>query len=147
MFVLGGGPEVLALVRDVLLLQGTFFGDEGDAALLPEWWIGEDHAETLAGIGSQRVHATRDGRGVGVHAVQVEVHGAQPARLRHQLEAADESTLEVPILVGIEFCAVLLQDVLVGGDEKAAGAAGRIADGVVETGPYGVYDAFYERTG
>ena len=64
LFVLGGGPEVLALVRDVLLLQGTFFGDEGDAALLPEWWIGEDHAEALAGICCEGVHAARDWGGV-----------------------------------------------------------------------------------
>ena len=79
--------------------------------------------------------------------MQVEVHGAQPSRFRYQLEAAGEAALEVPILVGIELCSVLREDVLVGGDEKAAGAAGRIADCVVGSGAHDVYDALYERTG
>src|SRR3712207_6350717 len=96
LLVVGGGPEVLALVGYVLLLQSAFFGDEGDAALLPEGWIGEDHAEALAGIGGERVHTARDGRGVGVHAVQVEIHGAQRIALfsfMHVLRTAASAVL------------------------------------------------------
>ena len=63
LLVLGSCPEVLTGVGYVFLLQGAFFGDEGDAALLAEWWIGEDHAEAPAGIGGEGVHSACDGRG------------------------------------------------------------------------------------
>jgi hypothetical protein len=101
LLVLGGGPEVLAGVGYVFFLQGAFLGDEGDAALLAEGRICEDQAEALAGIGGEGVYAARDGRGIGVHAVQVEVHGAQPASFGNQLEAAGEAAFQVPVLVGV----------------------------------------------
>jgi hypothetical protein len=49
--------------------------------------------------------------------------------------------LEVPVLVRVQLRAVLREDVLVGGDEKASGAASRIADSVFGGGAHDVYDA------
>jgi hypothetical protein len=50
LLVLGGCPEVLPLVGHLLLLQLALLSHDGDARLLAEGWIGQDHAEPLARI-------------------------------------------------------------------------------------------------
>jgi hypothetical protein len=62
--------------------------------------------------------------------VQVEVHYAQTARVRYELEAAREVAAQVPLLVQVERMAVFFEDALVGGEEEAARAARGVADGV-----------------
>jgi hypothetical protein len=61
LLVLGGRPEVLALVAGVLLLQLAGLVDDGDGALLAERRVGQHHAEALPRVRGQRVHARTDG--------------------------------------------------------------------------------------
>jgi very-short-patch-repair endonuclease len=90
LLVLRRRPEILPLVGRVFLLQIAFLVDDGDAALLAERRIGQHHAEPLARIAGQRIHARADRAGIGVDAVQVQVHDAQPGRVGDQFPALDE---------------------------------------------------------
>ena len=63
--------------------------------------------------------------------MQVQVHDAQPGRVGDQFPAVHELLAQVLLLVLVEVLAVVLDDVVVGGQQEAARAAGRVADGVV----------------
>ena len=63
--------------------------------------------------------------------MQVEVHGAQAPGCGHKLEASGDAPLQVPLLVKIEIGSVLIEDILVGSDQEATGAAGRVTYGIV----------------
>ena len=108
LLVLGRGPEVLPLVGLVFLLQVARLVDDGDAAFLAERRIGQHHAESLAGIAGQAVHARRDRAGIGVDAVQVQVHDAQPGRVRDQFPALHEPRPQVLLLILVEVLALVL---------------------------------------
>ena len=102
--------------------------DDRDRRLLPERRIGEHHVEPLARVGPQRVVDVDRAVGLGrLDAVQQQVHRAQPGGVVDDLPAGEQPRAEVALLVGVEvgWCR---QDVLVGGEEEAAGAAGRVAD-------------------
>ena len=102
LLVLRRRPEVLPLVGGVFLLQVAGLVDDGDAAFLAERRIGQHHAEPLAGIAGQAVHAGLDRARVGVDAVQVQVHDAQAGRVRDQFPALDELRPQVLLLVLVE---------------------------------------------
>jgi hypothetical protein len=97
------------------------------AALLAEGRIGQHHVEALAGVGRQRVGHLDGHALLGADAVQHQVHRAHARRGLHQLPAAEGAFLEVALLVAGEV-GVVLHQVLVRGEQKAAGAAGRVAD-------------------
>ena len=79
LLVAGGGPEVVA--DDVLGFAPHFalVGDEGDAALLAEGWIGEDHFEVFARVGGEAI-GNMDG---GIQQGRVPTRPYPPPRLYH----------------------------------------------------------------
>ena len=119
LLVLRGRPEILPFVAVFFLFQVAFLVDDGDAALLAEGRIGQDQAEAVAGIAGQAVHARMDRAGIGVDAVQVEVHNAQPGRVGHQFPAMHKALPQVLLLVGVEFLAVVLGHVFMGTDQRS----------------------------
>jgi hypothetical protein len=72
--------------------------------------------------------------------VQVEVHDAQAGGVGHQLPAAHEALAQVLLLIGIECLAMLADHEVVGTQEEAARATGRVADGVVRVGLHHIDD-------
>ncbi len=147
LLVLCRGPEVLPFVGGVFFFQVAFLVDDGDAALLAERRIGQHHAEPLARVTretvSPRLHRAR----IGVDAVQVQVHDAQPGGVGDQFPALHERRPQVLLLILVEFLAVVADDVVVGGQQESARAAGRIADGVVRLRPHHVDDGLDQFAG
>ena len=131
LFVLRRRPEILPLVRSVLFFEIAFLIDDRDAALLSERRIGQHHAEPFARIGSETVETRRDRARIGVDAVQVEIHDAQPCGRRNQLPSAHELLAQMFLLVRIELSAEVARHVVVRGEQKAAGTACRIANRIV----------------
>ena len=129
LFVRGGGPEFVALV---FLLFGTdlaVVADDGVAAFLAERRVGEDHVELPTaglgeGVGSVDGWIIRVGGGT--DAVQVEVHGAEADDAGDDVGAAQGLGPEVLHLRLAEL--VVLGDVVVGGEQEAAGTAGGVAN-------------------
>ena len=121
---------VLRLVLDLPVVA-----DDGEAALFAEGRVGEDHVERLRWAGGEGV-VDVDGAVVAVvaDAVQVEVHDAEADDAGDDLAAAQGVVAEVVPLVLVERCGRWLADVVVGGEEEAAGAAGGVADGLRRAG-------------
>ena len=145
LLVAGGGPEVVAHDGLRLALGLALFGDEGDAALLAEGRIGQHHVEAVAGVGGQAVgrrgwgcrrrwRRCRAGRGSS--------RTAGPRCPRSPSRAARR---------GRRCChwsrssGVVCLDVVVRGQQEAAGAAGRVADGLPGRGAHHVHDGLDER--
>ena len=63
---------------------------------------------------------------VAADAVEVEVHGAEPRRAVHDLPAVQGVPLE-PLPLAPVHGRVAVDDIVVGGQQEAAGAAGRVA--------------------
>ena len=125
-------PEILPLVGMLFLLEVPLLVDDRDAALLPEGGIGEDHAVALAGVVGQAIDARLDRARIGVYAVEVEIHDAQAGRVGHDLPAMHKAGPQLLLLVLVESAPLVLHDVVVGREEESAGAACRVADGVVD---------------
>ena len=81
---------------------------------------------------------------VAADAVKVEVHHAQPGRAVHDLPAVQGVPLQVLQLAPVHR-RVMADDVVMGGQQEAAGATGRVADGVVGPGPHHVHDGLDQR--
>ncbi len=144
LLVAGGGPEVVAL-HDVFLGGGlAVFAHDHCAALLAEGRIGQHHVEALAGVGGQRVGHTHRHALLRANAVQHQVHRAHARRALHQLPAAEGAFLQMALLVAGEV-GVVVCEVLVRGEQKAAGAAGRIAGHLTRPGRDAVHHRLNER--
>ena len=76
---------------------------------------------------------------VAADAVEVQVHGAEPGRAVHDLPAMQGVALE-PLPLAPVHGRVAGDDVVVGRQQETAGAAGRVADGVVGAGAHHVHD-------
>jgi hypothetical protein len=77
--------------------------------------------------------------------VQVQVHDAEAGGVVDDLPAAQGVVRDVVELVAVERV-VVAEDVVVGGQEKAAGPGGRVTDGVRRRRPHHVDDSLDERT-
>jgi len=145
LLVAGGGPEVVAL-HDVFLGGGlAVFAHDHRAALLAEGRIGQHHVEALAEVGSQRVgHAHRRAL-LGADAMEHQVHRAHARLALHQLPAAEGAVCQVTLLVAGEVGEVVRQVVLMRGEQKAVGAAGRVADHLARPGRDAVHHRLNER--
>ena len=140
LFVLRAGPEVLTLVGVRPSLQLAFFIDDLDRALLAEGRIGQNHREPLAGVACQAVHTGPNGARVRVDPVQVQVHDAEPGGRGNDVHSLDEVPAKMALLVRVQRASVLPQDMVVGGEQDAAGTAGGIAHRVVRPGLHDVDD-------
>jgi len=54
LFIARAGPEIIAMHDERLFFFVAGFVDDGDAALLSEWWIGQHHL-VFAVFASERV--------------------------------------------------------------------------------------------
>ena len=80
---------------------------------------------------------------VGADAVQVEVHPAQSGDVRDQLDGAQRVEAEVPLLIAVQVGVAL--DVIVRGQQKAAGAAGRVDHHLARARPNAIDDCLNDR--
>ena len=128
----------------LFLFEIPFLIDDGDAALLAERRIGENDAEPLARIAREAVHARLDWAGIGVDAVQIQIHDAKPSRIGDQFPALHELGSQVFLLILVERLAVLLHDRIVSRQQEAARPRRRIADGVIGAGLNAIDDGFDE---
>jgi hypothetical protein len=131
LLVAGGRPEVGAVVGEGLFVGLAVVVEDGDRGLLAEGGIREDDLGLvgLGGLGAEGVVGLDRGVAVvvvGADAVQEQVHGAQATDPLDELDAAQGLVAKVPLLVLVELVVAL--DVLVGGEEEPAGAAGRVDD-------------------
>src|SRR5207253_11117916 len=124
------GPVVDAHLGERFATGLSLLVDVGDAALLAEGGIGQHHAEALARVGGQAVaDVDRAGLRVRPDAVQVQVHDAEAGGVVDDLPAAQGVVRDVVELVAVERV-VVAEDVVVGGQEEAAGPGGRVTDRV-----------------
>jgi len=130
LFVGGGGPEVLPLDNIRLLGSLAVFTDNGGATFLAERGIGQDYLEAVAGVGGQSI-AYIQGQFATVitDTVQHQVHGAKTGRALDQLPAGKGRVREGALLL-LGHIGVIGNDVFMGGQQKAASTAGRVADGL-----------------
>ena len=139
----GGGPEILAIDGQRLALLLPFGVDHHDAGFAAKGRIGEDQVVARAGIGRQAV-AGLDWR-IGLvgtarsDAVQQQVHGAQACDAVDDLDAVQRVELQEPLLVPVHG-GVAVGKRIVRGQQEAAGAAGRIADGLARLRSHDVDD-------
>ena len=129
LLVAGRGPEVGALDHQALPLGLSLRVDEGEAGLPSEGGIGQHHVEVDARVTAQAV-VHGDVRLVPADAVKVQVHDAEPRGTVDDLPAVQGTVLEVGTLVRIHVL-VVVNDIVVGREQKPAGAAGGVAYGRV----------------
>lgn len=141
LFVAGGGPEVGAIDGEAFLELFAVSADYGDAAFFSKGRIGQDHVvlavfrrESIFGHNGERTICWQRGGAV-ADAVEEEVHGAEAGDAVHEFDSEQGAALELFLLRFIE--ARLFRDVIVRGEQEAAGAAGGVADGkwAVRPGP------------
>lgn len=77
--------------------------------------------------------------------MQHHVHGAKPRCGVHQFPAAQGAGIKELFLLPVQF--VVLGDVVVGRQQEAAGAAGRIADRLTGSGRHHLYHGLDQRPG
>ena len=138
LLIAGGCPEVGTFHRQGLPFRLALTVDKGQAGLAAEGRVGQHHVVVDAGMGPKAVVHGDVGL-VAADAVEVQVHHAQPGRAVHDLPAVQGVPLQVLLLILVHG-RVAVNNVVVGGQQKTAGAAGRVADGVVRAGAHRVHD-------
>ena len=81
---------------------------------------------------------------VPAYAVQVQVHNTHPRRAVDDLPAVQRAVLQV-VLLALVHLNIFLLDVVVGGQQESAGAAGGIADGHIRPRTHHLHDRLDER--
>lgn len=125
------GPERGEDVRDeVELLVARLDGEVVAVgrlvrALGAEGWIGEDVVEAVAAVRFVDGVVERD---VGLDAVEEKIHQREPARTRDEVLAEVGLRLDALRIGTVEDAFGFRDEPFVGADEKAAGAARRVAD-------------------
>ena len=138
LLVRGGRPEILPVVGEVVGFLLALLVGEAHRAFLAEGRIGEDVVEASARSARP---ARRSGEISDVavdlaDVVQEHVHQAEAARVGDDLVAVKRLVLQERLLRLVELVVVRVGQEVVGGEEEAAGAAGRIGDGLARLGPH-----------
>ena len=131
LLVTGADPEIIPYDDRCLSGCSPVLGHIGDAALAPKGRIGQHHLEVLvlAGLVVQAiVHMDMDViiRPVTADTMQEQIHDAQAGSIVHDLPTMEGVVAQMPLLIGIQL--VVPGDVVMGSEQKAASAAGWIAD-------------------
>ena len=122
--------EVLALDLAVLAHLASVGADHRQRRLAAERRVRQHHGPALAGVGDQGVLDVDERVAVRrPDAVEQQVHRRQPRGAVDELEAGDELVAQV-LALGRRQARGVAGGVLVGGEQEAAGAAGRVDDGV-----------------
>ena len=142
--VAGGGPEVGAFHRQALPLSPAFLVDEGQRGCAAERRIGQHHVVVDAGRRAQAV-IHFDVGAVAADAVEIQVHHTEPRRAIDNLPAVQRVVAQMLQLLPVHG-RVMLDDVVVGGQQEPAGTAGRVADGHIRPGPHHIDDGLDQGT-
>jgi hypothetical protein len=127
LFVGGGSVEVLAVVDQVLFLLLSGFVGEGHAALFAKGGIGKHVVVGFLRWGDQGVLGVDHTFAADVaDVVKEHVHQGEAAGASDDFVTPEGEEFEVVFLVAIQLIAV--DQEVVGGEEKAAGAAGGISN-------------------
>lgn len=136
-----GELEVLALVVLALAGHRAVLAHHRVARFLAKRRIGQHHVEAPAIVAGQRIALHHRAAAV-ADAMQVEVHRAQAHHLIHDVHAPERRVAQrvqpLPVL-GLRL------HVVVGGEQKAAGAAGRVADGLADLRIHAAHDGLDHR--
>ena len=128
LFVGGGRPEILPFVDERVFPRTPFFIHNCDAAFLAKGWIRQHYVVALARIRDEAVPGFH-GTLVSADTVEVQVHHAKPDHAVHNIRAVKGLVSQEALLCSVKPIA-FLGKVVIGSQEKSAGAACRIADGL-----------------
>lgn len=128
LFVARGDREVLADIVLPLGVDPAPVVDDAERLALPERRVGQDNVPALGRLGQQGVRRDHRRR-VAADPVQVEVHGAQPHHLGHDVVAAEGLAPQPFVDLAVPRRGLGLH-VLVGGQQEPTGPTGRVADGL-----------------
>lgn len=139
-----GATKVVAVDDERLSAALARLVDDRRAALLAEWRIGQHQLVSAVFAREAILYQHRHLRGVGPDAMEDKVHAAEPCDTVHQFHASHRIVVEMPEPRLIEL--VVLADKGMRGEQKAAGAAGRIADHFARTRLHHLHDGLDQRT-
>ena len=134
-------PKILPFIGGVFFFQIAFLGDDCDAALFPKGRICNYHAVMILWRAGKTIHSRLNGARIGIDAVEVEVHNCQSGGVWNDVCPVDESSFKMLFLIFIQILAVVMQYVIVGGDQKSSSATGRIVHRVLGTGLNDIHNA------
>ena len=89
LLVRGGRPEIIALHALLLFTDIAIFSDNGRAALLSEWRIGQYQIKPFAGICCKRITNHNRHRFIIGDTVQHQIHRTETRRALYQLPALE----------------------------------------------------------
>ena len=134
LLVAGGGPEVLAVDRLLILVHVPLLIHEEQALAFAEGRIGQDHAVFFTPGRGEAVQSRVNHHLVTADAVQGEIHRAHAAHLGREFHALHQFLPQRPLLVLVQLLLKLIQHVLVGGEEEATRSGGGVADAILRGG-------------
>ena len=131
----------------VLLLQLSRFIDNGDAALFPEWRIGQNQAIPFTRIIGQAVQSGLNGARLAPDAVQVKIHDTKPSRGGNDIHPLYEGLPQMPLLVRVQTLTMFTDHIVMGLQQKSPRAAGGVKYSIFGRRPHDLYDGLYQLTG
>ena len=135
LFVGAGGPEVLAVVDQILVFLFALLVGDGDGRLLAEGRVGQDVVHTVAGIGEQGVAQGDGDVAVDVaDVVQVQVHQSHLEGGSDQLVAVEGLVFQEQLVITGQGVVVGIGEEFLSRQEEAAAAAAGIGDGLAGFG-------------
>lgn len=126
-----GGPEVLAVVDQLLVLPLALLVGDGDGGFLAERRVGQHIVHPVAGVREQGVAQSHGDIAVDVaDVVQVQVHQGHLEGGADQLVAVESFIFQEELLVTGESEIIGIGEELLGRQEEAAAAAAGVGDGL-----------------
>ena len=130
-----GGPEVLAVVDQLLVLLLALLVGDGDGGFFAEGRIGQHIVHPVAGVGEQGIAQGDGDIAVDVaDVVQVQVHQGHLEGGADQLVAVEGLVFQEELLVTGQGEVVGVGEELLGRQEEAAAAAAGVCDGLAGLG-------------
>ena len=141
LFVARAGPKVVAVDDQAFFGLFAVRADNRDAALFAKRRIGQDHVvfamfrgQGVLGHNRQIRTFQRHVPGLGTNPMQQQIHGAEAGNAVHEFDAVKGAVAELAFLRFVEL--MVFDQVIVGGEEETAGAAGGIANGLSGLGSH-----------
>ena len=124
-------PKVLTVICEIVCFLFPLFVGKAHAALLAERRICQNVIKTLSARGNQRIVGRNHRLAVDLaNVVQKHIHEAEAAGVGDDLVAGKRAVFQEYLLFLVEFIVLWIADEIVTSEEKTAGAACRIGNGL-----------------